>query len=196
MTRYLCDRELVVAIDVSAESVRIVRQSLGGVPGLVTLALDIAEPGACLRQYRLDSALCSNVLEHVSDDEQALRQVAAALPAGGTLVVVVPAWPSLYGSLDTAVGHYRRYTLEDLRGKLRRAGLVEREARWVNALGIPGWLLNGKVLRRTRIPDWQIRLFDVVARPLVAVESRLRPPVGLSLVVACEKSSSKCEETR
>ncbi len=191
MTRYLLDRELLVAADVSAENVRAVRRSLGGISSLVTLTLDIGNPGECLRQYRLDSALCSNVLEHVADDEQALRQVAGALSVGGTLVVVVPAWPGLYGSLDAAVGHHRRYTLSELRGKLGRAGFVERETRFANALGIPGWLLNGKVLRRTRIPDWQIRLFDVLAQPLVAVESRLRPPLGLSLVVACEKSSSK-----
>jgi SAM-dependent methyltransferase len=190
MTRYLCDRELVVAVDSSADNVQRVQRSLGTYPNLVALTLDITSPVEGLSQYRLDSALCSNVLEHVADDELALRRVASVLPVGGRLVVVVPAWSWLYGSLDVAAGHYRRYSLPDLRAKLGRAGFVEREAWWVNSVGMLGWFVNGRVLQRSRIPDWQIHLFDIFAQPLLAVESRLRPRFGLTLVVACEKGPS------
>ena len=54
--------------------------------------------------------MLSNVLEHIPDDAAAVRRFRQVLPPGGKLVVLVPALPQLFGSIDEAVGHYRRYT--------------------------------------------------------------------------------------
>ena len=45
---------------------------------------------------------------------QALRDFAAVLPQGGRLVLLVPALPALYGTLDVALHHFRRYDKDAL----------------------------------------------------------------------------------
>ena len=54
--------------------------------------------------------MLSNVLEHIEDDAAAVRRFRSVLPEGGRLVILVPALPALYGSIDEAIGHFRRYT--------------------------------------------------------------------------------------
>ncbi len=56
----------------------------------------------------------------------------------------------------------------------------------LNVLGIPGWFLNGRVLKRRGVPPLQLRLYDLVS-PLVArAESRLKPEIGMSLLAVGE----------
>jgi SAM-dependent methyltransferase len=64
-----------------------------------------------------------DVLEHVDDDAAALAQVARLLAPGGHLLLAVPSNPREWRWDDDFYGHLRRYTVEDLAGKLRDAGL-------------------------------------------------------------------------
>lgn len=50
-----------------------------------------------------------NVFEHIKDDEKSARTLVNHLNPGGTLVIYVPAFQTLFSSMDTKVGHYRRY---------------------------------------------------------------------------------------
>jgi SAM-dependent methyltransferase len=63
-----------------------------------------------------------DVLEHLSDDEGALRCLAAALKEDGVLLLTVPAHPSLWSYFDEASHHCRRYARADLETKLLRCG--------------------------------------------------------------------------
>jgi len=69
-----------------------------------------------------DLALLCDVLEHVDDDAAALENVRRFLKPSGLLLITVPAYPSLWGSFDEAAGHRRRYTREQLKNTLQRAG--------------------------------------------------------------------------
>jgi ubiquinone/menaquinone biosynthesis C-methylase UbiE len=63
-----------------------------------------------------------DVLEHVDDDEQVLREMhRAALPGGG-LLLTVPQHPGLWSAADEYALHKRRYTRGDLVAKVQRAG--------------------------------------------------------------------------
>src|SRR5262249_37192967 len=75
-----------------------------------------------LARDNLDSVFLSNVLEHIEDDNGAVRNFRSVLPPGGRLVILVPALPALFGTLDEAVGHYRRYTPETLRSVIESNG--------------------------------------------------------------------------
>ncbi|GGL87019.1 class I SAM-dependent methyltransferase [Nakamurella endophytica] len=69
-----------------------------------------------------DMACAFEVLEHLEDDAGALRDWAPRIRPGGHLVLSVPAWQHMFGPWDKAVGHYRRYSPDDLAGTLRDNG--------------------------------------------------------------------------
>ncbi len=98
------------------------------------------------------------------------------------MVILAPALPRLFGTLDEAVGHYRRYMPSSLRSVIEGNGFRVDRLEWMNLLGIPGWFLNGRVLRRRVIPAGQLRIYDRVAPLLARVESMFRLPVGMSLL--------------
>ena len=138
---------------------------------------DTLEPGAA------DAVVAVNVMEHVPDDAAFLRAAARALAPGGHLLLFVPALPALFGSLDRAFEHYRRYTRPVLRTRIAEAGLRPLDVRYVNLPGVAAWWLAGKVLRRTTVSAADARLYDRWVVPVVrAVESRISPPLGQSLL--------------
>jgi len=61
-----------------------------------------------------DAVLLLDVLEHVRDDRALLAQSLALLPAGGLLLLTVPADQRLWSRHDVVLGHYRRYTQTSL----------------------------------------------------------------------------------
>jgi SAM-dependent methyltransferase len=187
MTQYLLDRELVVAVDADRENIRQLQSRFRKRRNLVCLQMDITRPDQDLGQWHLDSVLCANVLEHIVDDVQAIKQIAQALPNGGSVVILVPSGPGLYSDMDVSAGHVRRYSREELRVKASSAGLTVNELWSWNAAGALGWLVNGRLLRRSTISDWQLRLFNWMAWPLSALEKWIFKGVGLSLVAVCRK---------
>ena len=48
-------------------------------------------------------------------------------------------------------------------------------------LGVAGWFLNARLLRRRTVPGLQARLNDRLV-PLLRLERRLSPPFGMSLL--------------
>jgi SAM-dependent methyltransferase len=139
-----------------------------------------AAPSIASRTF--DVALSQNVLEHIEDDGAALAAMAGTLRPGGRLTVLVPAHPRLYGRLDRAYGHHRRYTPERLRAIVEAAGLrVERLYRF-NALGVPGWWVRNRT-GATGIGRAPLRLYEALLAAWRPVERRVEPPFGLSLIV-------------
>jgi SAM-dependent methyltransferase len=65
-----------------------------------------------------------DVLEHLDDDEQALREIYRSTTVGGGLVVTVPQHPSLWSALDVYSHHRRRYRRRELLGAIERAGFA------------------------------------------------------------------------
>src|SRR5437773_1255865 len=65
----------------------------------------------------MDSVVCLNVLEHVEDDMQGLRNIHSVLRPGGRAIILVPHGQEIFGTLDVALGHYRRYSHEELRSE-------------------------------------------------------------------------------
>ena len=62
------------------------------------------------------------VLEHIDDDLEALRQWTSYLKLGGTILLSVPAHQKKYGKSDELVGHVRRYERSEIIRLLEDAG--------------------------------------------------------------------------
>lgn len=71
---------------------------------------------------RFDVVGLFDVLEHIADDDAALRQIGSLLAPDGRLVLSVPAGPALWSRFDEEAHHRRRYAEPDLRDKLGAAG--------------------------------------------------------------------------
>jgi SAM-dependent methyltransferase len=188
-TKHILDRELVVGIDVEQECIAAGRQAMGERPNLITRQMDVLDPEfAGMRRYRFDSIVCLNVLEHISDDELALRHMAKVLSDGGTVVLLVPACESLYGPIDKNLGHYRRYSKKLVRKLAAATGFEVAKLRYMNSVGFLGWWLNARVLKRQEQSSGQIAVFDRWIVPALSVlESEIEPPFGQSLFVVLVK---------
>jgi 2-polyprenyl-3-methyl-5-hydroxy-6-metoxy-1,4-benzoquinol methylase len=132
--------------------------------------------------------VCLNALEHIQDDRQALRGMASILAPGGVVVLLAPAFPALYGPIDSNLGHYRRYTRGSIARVAGAAGLRIRKAHYMNAVGFFGWWMNSHIFKRGAQSERQIEVFDRYVVPLLSrVEGMMRPPFGQSLFVVLEK---------
>jgi SAM-dependent methyltransferase len=69
-----------------------------------------------------DLACAFEVLEHIADDQLALKQWHDHIRPGGWLLLSVPAHAGHFGAADELVGHYRRYERAGLRAQLADAG--------------------------------------------------------------------------
>ncbi|MEW6364136.1 MAG: glycosyltransferase [Acidobacteriota bacterium] len=187
LTRFFLKQDRIIASDVDPEHLGILRRQFSALPNCGIMELDLAKfDAATLRDEQLDTIVCLNVLEHVEDDRTALRGIHEALVPGGRMILLVPCYPFLFSSLDSSIGHYRRYRWKDLKAQIEHAGfrVIHHEA--FNAVGILGWFINGKMLRRKSVPPLQVRLYDRLVF-LFKIERMLHLPFGLSCIAVGEK---------
>jgi 2-polyprenyl-3-methyl-5-hydroxy-6-metoxy-1,4-benzoquinol methylase len=163
------------------------RERFESVPGVDVVQADVTDLDLSGRAGTFDSIICFNVLEHVADDELALRRFHDLLAPGGSLLLLVPAHRWLVSPFDRAVGHERRYESAGLRTLVARAGFILRDVRYVNPVGAIGWLVSMRLRRRRDLPGAQVRAFDRLV-PLLRPLDRLRLPFGQSIWVVAEKS--------
>jgi SAM-dependent methyltransferase len=176
-------RDLVIALEAEAMYAERLAEAFKDEPRVKTVHCAVEETDwTALAAEGLDSVLLSNVLEHIEDDGAAIANLRKTLHTGGKLVLLVPALPWLFGSMDEAVGHHRRYLPRTLRNVIEENGFKVERLEWMNLLGIPGWFLNSRILQRRVLPAAQVRAYDRIAPLLARVEAIFRLPVGLSLL--------------
>src|SRR5581483_6768086 len=187
LTRFLLDRSLVLATDLNPRYLRILANTFERHTRVEVAPLDLRtfDP-ATLAARGIDTVVCLNVLEHVEDDRAALRRLHDALVPGGRLLLLVPAHPRLYGSIDRAVHHFRRYARADLVRRLEEAGFHVERTIFFNRLGVAGWFVNGSLLRRQRVPGLQVRFQNLLV-PLLRAEAHVPLPFGLSLIAIARR---------
>jgi SAM-dependent methyltransferase len=126
-----------------------------------------------------------NVLEHIEDDVGVLEAARRLVRPGGTVVMLVPAFPFAAGAFDRRVGHVRRYTKRTLADAFDRAGLPVEDIYYVNAPGLPAWFVGMRLLRLTPGDGPTVRVWDRFVIPLARrAERRFRPPFGQSVFAA------------
>jgi len=192
-TRFLTDREVVLAVDSYGPCVEQLKVRFADQPNIVPLQLDISSPDLlALESYHLDTIVCVNVLEHVADDQGTLTRLHEILQPGGYLAVLVPAFQFLYGSIDEVIGHYRRYNTRELREKLGKAQFHLLDLFYMNCVAPAAWFLNNRILNRREESSAQVLIFDRWVVPwLSRFERVIRPPFGLSAIAIARKDGPR-----
>jgi glycosyltransferase involved in cell wall biosynthesis len=154
-------RKCYVAADIDPEHLARLKTRFQHRPNLHICHCDLTsrgdfEPFAA----QMDSVICLNVLEHIEDDLQGLRNIHSTLQPGGRAIILVPHDQRIFGTLDQVLGHYRRYSREELRSKMEQSGFQVERILEFNRISRPGWYIHGRLLKRTSFSRLQLKLFD------------------------------------
>lgn len=100
----------------------------------------------------------------------------------------VPAGEFLYGSLDKNLNHYRRYDKAELINKVRTVKFEVKQIKYCNFIGIFGWLVNSKILKRKKFSILQPLIFDKFVPIISKIEEKVELPIGMNLLLIGEKN--------
>ncbi|HLZ45052.1 MAG TPA: class I SAM-dependent methyltransferase, partial [Gemmatimonadales bacterium] len=139
LSTFLLDAKRLVLTDTREEYLNRLRQRFAQCANVSVERLYLPNEHAALAGQRFDTIICLNVLEHVDDDIGSLVAIRGMLAADGRLVLLVPALPALYGTMDRALGHHRRYTRRGLGDVFRQTGFRLAHIEYFNLAGVPGW---------------------------------------------------------
>jgi SAM-dependent methyltransferase len=194
MSVHLMPREIYWATDVNAQYLEYLWTLCPTRPYMRVARTDAEKAETFPTGQSFDTVICLNVVEHIQDDFSALRNVWNVLENGGRAIILVPYGPKLYGSLDEVLGHFRRYTEEQLVEVALRAGFgVERVLKF-NRPGVVAWWLNGRVLRRKTFGLGQIRLLNIMT-PVFRLLDNWLPLPPLSIIAILRKGESSQSST-
>jgi SAM-dependent methyltransferase len=143
-----------------------------------------------------DFVLATDIIEHVNDDVQALREIARVLAPSGRALITVPAFPSLWGLQDAVAMHQRRYRMNELLERMNASGLPATHEYYFNyLLFVPIWLAR-QIIRflKIRLKSENQLNTRLVYRMLLAVfrfdvrtAPKIKPPFGVSALVMARK---------
>jgi ubiquinone/menaquinone biosynthesis C-methylase UbiE len=143
-----------------------------------------------------DCVIISEVLEHLHEDQRALREISRVLKPGGVLAASVPregpealCWALSRRYRNTPGGHVRIYRRKRLRRMLADAGYDIYDMHFEHALHSPYWWLKCALgVDRDDISIvklyHRLLVWDMMRRPLLTrtLEKLLAPLIGKSVV--------------
>lgn len=131
----------------------------------------------------------SNVLEHIEDDVAALKHLKEKLSHDGLLLIYVPAFESIWTSMDNKVGHYRRYRQADLQAKLIQAGYLVHKSHYCDSLGFILAFIFKFIGNASGEPSsWSLKFFDRVLLPISKfMDIFLSPFFGKNVFVLAQR---------
>jgi SAM-dependent methyltransferase len=184
--------EYVLAVDLSQENLKLLESRFAGSRVVEIAAYDLDTEMDAVARKHIDTIVCLDVLEHVADDVALLENFRSIIAPGGHLLLKVPACPWLYGSVDEASGHHRRYTPRQLRERAEAAGWEPVAAHYMNLAGVLPYWLKSRMARREStfsrtFKPWQLKAINGVVPVLRLVDRLAGPPVGLSAVLVARK---------
>jgi SAM-dependent methyltransferase len=198
VTEHLALRaDFVLATEFAQRNLDALRERFADRPGVRVACCDLARDDAlAFAEYEIDTVVSLDVLEHLEDDLHVLRIFWNVLQPEGRLLLKVPAHPFLYGAVDEASLHFRRYRRPDLHAMLERAGFrVDRVAHMNMAATVPYFVKSRLLRKRTNfsntIDPERLGLYDRLIPWLERAERVLPVPFGLSLIAVARKPSRK-----
>ncbi|MEL0454967.1 class I SAM-dependent methyltransferase [Flavobacteriaceae bacterium SZ-1-7] len=136
---------------------------------------------------KYDTVFALNVVEHIKDDVLALRNCYKLLAKNGCAIILVPSYRTLFNQFDTELGHYRRYTKSSLSNVFINSNLKIIHKQYFNFVGILGWFVSGKILRKKTIPKGQMQLYNTFVPIIKIIDKLILNSMGLSTVIVGKK---------
>ncbi|KAA9331346.1 class I SAM-dependent methyltransferase [Hymenobacter busanensis] len=149
-----------------------------------------------------DLLIASDVLEHIEDEDQAVREWLRVLRPGGQLIVFVPAFQFLWSQHDEVNHHYRRYSAKRLRATLERGRFaIERTSYWNSTLFLPVAamrLLQSVLPKKKAAPSGDLQVIpgglNKALLTLLRTENRMLRfmdlPVGVSTFIVAKRPAA------
>lgn len=184
-TENLAERGTVYATDFAVNCVDTLRDRFKNRSNIVIDNLDITVPSdkSTWDSRKIDTVICLNVIEHIEDDTNALRNMASLTTRGAHIIVMVPAFQFAFGTIDRLDGHYRRYSRALLKARFIAAGIKPVRIRYFNSVGLLAWYYTNKIVKNSETSIAKVKIYDNYFVPsLNMIESILPPPFGQSLI--------------
>lgn len=128
-----------------------------------------------------DLVLMMDVLEHIEDDAEFLKNYVAKVPQGARFLISVPAFQFLWSGHDVFLEHKRRYTLPQLEALVSKTGLVIEKSNYYFGFVFPAALLTrlaDKILqRKTGQKKSQLKKHSHFVNKLLATICRAELPI-------------------
>ena len=134
-----------------------------------------------------DSFYCSNVLEHIEDDQQAILNI-SRVPDIKKGVIIVPSSRLIFNRIDRNLGHFRRYSKRSLQNKLEKGGFKVISIKSFNKVGVIGWVVQGFLLKKDTLDGANMKLYNTLL-PLIKLMDKCVPFHGLSIMAVVERTS-------
>ncbi len=177
----------IILTDPREDYLEELRSKFGERPNVSFFQYDATQPPPDgLKNQPPDTIVMLNVLEHIKEDELALRNLYDLVAPGGRLVILVPAHQALYCRIDENLEHFRRYSMKELQDKMLQAGFQLVESFHFNTVGAAGWLFAGKVMRSSEIKEGHVA-GQKIMMPVAKFVDNFKLPVGLSVVCVGRK---------
>jgi len=169
----------ITLTDIDEEALVRLRDRFAGDGRVQVESLDLSAAG----EGSHSAVVALNVIEHIADHQDALRQAGRLVRPGGRVVMLVPAFSFAAGRFDRMIGHHRRYTVKSAAEVMTAAGLELETARYTNGPGLIAWFLAVRLLRLTPTDGPLLHQWDRLAIPAVRrLEARRDPPFGQSVL--------------
>ena len=129
-----------------------------------------------------DTVFALNVVEHIKDDHKAIENCKKLLKNQGHLIILVPAYQTLFNNFDVELEHYRRYTQKSLKQLIKANQLNIIKTFSFNVIGILGWFVSGSILKKKTIPEGQMGLFNTLVPVFKLADILTFKKIGLSVI--------------
>lgn len=136
---------------------------------------------------KYDTVFALNVIEHIKDDNLAISNCKKLLKNNGHLIILVPSYQRLFNRFDKELGHFRRYTQNNLQQLFMNNHFSIVHKQYFNLIGIVGWYISGSLMKKDSIPSKQMKVYDKLVPIWQVLDKLFKNKIGLSTIIIGRK---------
>lgn len=153
-----------------------------------------------------DFVVAFDVLEHIANDVEALKEWHRVLKPSGKIIVTVPAYQWLWSGHDVSLHHHRRYISRELAQKAKQAGLRKGSLSYAIVFSLPlvaGFRTLNKLRKREMdsetsyvdLPEIINKMFTRLLFIEATMHKFIRFPFGTSIIASFIKHNDPGTES-